>query len=694
MKKIFLVFFLFLISVIVKSQLTTTKSWDHRYGGNAFEFPATLLKTMDGGYLMCGNSLSPASFDKSEAGRNGLDYWVIKTDSLGNKSWDKTYGGSETDNLTCAILLPDSGYLLGGYSSSGNSGDKTQDNGSPLAPTDDYWVIRVDKKGNIKWDKTFGGDKKDRLNTLLQLPDGTFLLGGYSISDFSGDMSNYSYGDNDFWLIKIDGLGNKIWDNNYGGLYDDRLITLSLTSDNNIIMAGYSNSPPGLCKTQSPCNNSYDYWIVKINQNGTKLWDKSYGGTSKDNYSCMTFLPGDKMVLCGMSFPGSGCEKTKDNNGNLGYTDFWVVCTDSSGNKLWDHVYGGDRNEDEINNVSVTNEGLLITGASYSFMTGDKSENNVLNAEQPWIFTIDTLGNKLWDKTLHNPTHTEFCYGFQENDGCYVFLSNIIADGGYVSEQRNSADDFWLAKFCISTMKAKANYTCSSLTLCQNSCVNFINGSQNATSFKWLFPGGNPSSDTTANPPSICYPNQGSYDVTLIASNTVDTDTFNLTNYLTVYPEIQFSPLRQNGDTIFSIPGFSNYDWFQENILVNSGNNYFYVATASGNYSVLVTDSNGCQALASLLQVIASADNLPKETKGLSVKYYPGFLYLDSGSQFPKTVFIKFTDVLGKIIYNKKIQLKSGLNVVPINQDIFPAGIYFITIQNLNNTITLKLFIN
>ena len=694
MKKIYLLFFLFLISIVAKTQISVTKSWDYRYGGNVFDFPATLLKTMDGGFLMCGNSLSSVSFDKSEVSRGGLDYWIIKTDSVGNKLWDKTFGGTETDNLTCAILLPDSGYLIGGYSSSGISGDKTQANVSPLTPTDDYWVIRVDKNGNKKWDKTFGGDKKDRLNSLLLMPDGSYLLGGYTISDGTGDMSPNSYGDNDFWVIKIDPLGNKLWDLNYGGLYDDRLITLSLTSDHCIILAGYSNSPGGICKSQSTCNNSYDYWIVKINQNGIKLWDRTYGGTSKDNYSCMTFLQGDKMVLCGVSFPGMGCDKTQSNNGILSYTDFWVVCIDSSGNKLWDHVYGGDRNEDELNNVSVTNEGILITGASYSFMTGDKTENNILNAEQPWIIAIDTLGNKLWDKTLHNPAHTEFCYGFQESNGCYVFLSNAVSSGGYVSQGRNSIDDYWLAKLCIFKIHASANYTASSRTLCQNTCIDFINYSQNATSFQWFFPGGTPSSDTTANPPSVCYFNQGTYDVTLIASNASEKDTLTLSNFLTVYPELQFSPLTQNGDTLFSIPGYSNYEWFQDNMQIPGENNYFHLATQSGNYSVLVTDSNGCQALASMLQVIASINDLHDTMNGLAAKYFAGSLYLNLISSPAKSTIVELTDALGKIIYNKNISMKSGINIATLPIENIPSGIYFIKIRNTNQMITLKVFLN
>ena len=694
MKKIYLFLYLFIFLNVANSQIGVIKSWDYRYGGNDFDYPATFLKTMDGGYLLCGNSLSSVSFDKTETCRGGLDYYIIKADNLGRKQWDKTYGGSETDNLTCAILLPDSGYLIGGYSSSGISGDKTEDNASPLIPTDDYWVIRVDKNGNKIWDKTFGGDKKDRLNSLLVLSDGSYLLGGYSISDHTGNMSNYSYGDNDFWIIKIDTLGNKIWDINYGGIYDDRLITLSLTPDNCIIMAGYSNSIAGTGKSQSTCNNSYDYWIVKINQAGIKLWDKSYGGTSKDNYTCMTFLPSGKMVFAGVSFPGVGCEKTQANVGNLGYTDYWVLCTDSSGNKLWDNVYGGDRNEDELNNISLTDEGILITGTSYSFKTGNKSENNVLSAEQPWLLTIDTLGNILWDKTLHNPTHAEYCFGFQESDGCYVFLSHALAAGGYVTQTRNSMDDFWISKFCLLQNHPVANCTSTSRTLCQNSCIDFTNQSMNATSYQWLFPGGTPPSAAVTNPPDICYFNQGTYDVTLIASNPTESDTLTLKNFVTVLPQVQFSPITQIGDTLFSVPGYAHYEWYYESSLIPGGNDYYLIADRSGNYSILVTDSNGCQAIATMLQVIASTKELKEKKEGIGAIYFSGAVYLNSGSSISKPAMIELNDALGKIIYSKKIFVKNGLNILPLPIDNISAGIYFIKITSSGQMLTLKIFLN
>ena len=384
MKKIYLIILISLASTVTKSQITINKSWDFRFGGNAFDFPTKLLKTLDGGYLLCVNSLSPASFDKSETLRGGLDYWITKTDSIGNKKWDKTFGGSETENLTCAILLPDSGFLIGGYSSSGISGDKTMDNKSPLLPTDDYWAIRLDKNGNIKWQQTFGGEKKDRLNSLLLLPDGSYLLGGYSISDSTGDMSNSSYGDNDYWLIKIDTMGNKLWDKQFGGSQYDALTSVEQTFDGGYIIGGSSSSyktDEGEIgeKTTNPFGN-LDYWIVKLDKTGKIVWQKTYGGIYFDELRSIEQTKDGGYIVGGYSnSPSSeiqqlGIGQKLENNKGIG--DFWVLKIDKDGNEQWQKTIGGDQ-DDQLYVVHQTYDGNFIVGGnSNSQPTDEKSKSN------------------------------------------------------------------------------------------------------------------------------------------------------------------------------------------------------------------------------------------------------------------------------------------------------------------------------
>ena len=493
MNNIFILLVIFFFSLRVIAQVPSNKIWDFRYGGNSTEDPRALLYTSDGGYLVCGWSLSSASFDKTDTTRSlgAADYWVVKTDSLGNLLWENTFGGDLYDSLTCAIALPDSGFLIGGFSNSNISGEKSQPNFNPVNRTKDYWIVRVDKNGNKMWDKTFGGFHDDNLNSLLFLPDGNFLLGGFTKSDSTGDMSHHTFNTSptlvtgDYWIIKVDLNGNKIWDRNYGGSKSDELISLGLSSDHGFILAGKSNSSISGTKTQPAYNNGYDFWIVKTDSNGVQLWDKTIGSGGNDQMSCFKITPSQNLIIGGITNSGAGFDKSDAGNG---LDDFWFVYTNPMGVKIWDNAYGGNQKEDDVNGVAITTNGFVITGASYSNISGDKSENNILSNEQAWMIAVDNFGNKLWDKTFNCDTHVEFATALQTPDGCYTILSHVNMDGGDVSQARNSEYDYWLAKFCPNPLPT-ANFIASSNSTCQNSCVNFTNLSLNSTSYHWFFPG-------------------------------------------------------------------------------------------------------------------------------------------------------------------------------------------------------------
>src|SRR5690606_15307645 len=123
-------------------------------------------------------SISDISGDKSEGNRGqGLyDYWIVKIDGDGNKIWDKTVGGNDSDRLSRVTSTSDGGFLLAGTSYSPTSGDKSEDNRG----LDDYWIVKIDGDGNKIWDKTIGGNHADRLSSATSTPDGGFLLAGTS----------------------------------------------------------------------------------------------------------------------------------------------------------------------------------------------------------------------------------------------------------------------------------------------------------------------------------------------------------------------------------------------------------------------------------------------------------------------------------------------------------------------------------
>jgi hypothetical protein len=168
---------------------------------------AGIVLTKDGGFLIGGHSYSGEHRDRNDFNRGYSDYWIIKLNSKGKTEWNKAYGGTRTDKLTFMQSTKDAGYILAGYSISGAYYEKSEESKGLL----DYWIIKIDSTGNIQWDKTIGGSLSDYCYAVYQTNDGSYMLGGYSESDASFDKTENARGQAfipDYWLVKIDSTGN------------------------------------------------------------------------------------------------------------------------------------------------------------------------------------------------------------------------------------------------------------------------------------------------------------------------------------------------------------------------------------------------------------------------------------------------------------------------------------------------------
>jgi hypothetical protein len=430
------------------------KQWDAGFGGTRPDLLTSFLQTRDGGYMLAGYSESLAGGDKTQTlwgGTGDKDYWIVKIDAFGNKEWDRDFGGVFTDRLYSVKETPDGGYLLAGESTSGISGDKTQ----LLVGNTDFWILKTDSLGTKLWDKDFGGTDYDYLSCMIATNDGGYMLGGVSLSPASGDKSQPSWGGWDFWIIKIDAQGNKIWDKDFGGTDHDYLNGIEQTADGGYILGGYSLSDIGGDKSQAN-KGLYDYWIVKIDSLGTKQWDKDFGGILNEYINSIHQVSDHGYILAGISENGISGDKTTPTWGGL---DFWVIKTDSSGNFLWDRDYGGTDDEDFFGNITpFANGDLLLAGISYSNTSGTKTEDN-LGVEQSWIVKIDSSGSVKWDKTIFTEGHDEEGYAIQTSDGCIAVANYTTGGiGGYKSQDNrdssllaNRTADYWIVKFCDST---------------------------------------------------------------------------------------------------------------------------------------------------------------------------------------------------------------------------------------------------
>lgn len=350
---------------VVKMDANGTKLWDKAYGGTKGELMRAMLPTSDGGFLLGGYSYSDIGGEKTEANRGGGDYWVVKIDANGNKLWDKTFGGVGEDQLFALQASTDGGYLLGGISQSGISGDKTQGQGAG------YWLVRIDANGNKLWDKAFGNNGINIAQVLYATDDGGWLVAGESTMTFNDpDRTAPLLGGSDIWLLKLDADGNKVWDKSYGGNSTDRPRALQPTKDGNFLLAGYSTSGISGTKTQAS-KGGPDYWILKIDPVGTILWDKTFGGDNLDYLYALQPTADGNYLLGGLSSSTSSGDKTQGNQG--GY-DYWVLKMDPNGNKLWDITVGGSADDYQFGLQPTSDAGFIVSGHSSSEISGDKTQ--------------------------------------------------------------------------------------------------------------------------------------------------------------------------------------------------------------------------------------------------------------------------------------------------------------------------------
>jgi len=477
----------------------------------------------DGGYFV-GGTTSDSYWNLHWNGSYNFynNFWVIRTDASGNtcdfnsgygECWEssskfaKLYGqvNQGHDFMYAMDLTSDGGYVMVGYSNVYHTGSTDADG----------WIVKADSSGNTcdyssdgdcydsssKWAKHIGGTYNDMLYDVYQEPNGDYAFAG--ATGVAGDPAHW-----DGWFFKMDGLGNIVYQQPepgpepqinmcesitscvsgdsccpngclyaddadcatglyYGGTGNDSAYALDKTSDGGYIMAGRTNS------------NNTDFYLVKVDSNGTKQWDYAYGGANEDIAESVQQTSDGGYIVLGSTYSlgannrdilmiktnSSGAQQWYKLFGESGYDtgdyvqqttdggyiaggqvggDFYIVKTNSSGVEQWHKTYGGT-GDDTLREVQQTSDGgYIMTGYTKSFGAG--------NADI-YLVKTDPSGNEQWSKTFGVDRYDEGESVKQTSDGGYIVLGYGDMDGGdydndiILIKTNASGDQQWIKTF-------------------------------------------------------------------------------------------------------------------------------------------------------------------------------------------------------------------------------------------------------
>lgn len=417
--------------------------FDKTQGGSATEFFSTVKQTSDGGYIMAGSSNSPISGDKSEASKGGQDYWVVKFGSNGAKQWDKTFGGSQEDRLVQVFQTSDNGYVLVGHSLSDSGGDKGQnDKAAGGGSRGDYWIVKISDSGVKQWDKTIGGTSADVLDDAKQTTDGGYILLGYSISGAGADKTAASLGGRDFWVVKISGDGSIQWDKTLGTSGADRFGCIDNAAGGGYILGGGSRIPE---------SNNPDSFVARLSENGTVLWSKTLG------------LPDSEVVDIIQTSGGEYLLAIKQNESFVGIP-YRILKMDNQGTEIWRKSFAGGSAAssafDEPTVVRQTTDGGFIIGGFSGEQAGRDKSENPKGSHDYWIVKTDATGIKQWDKTIGGSSFDQFYSIELASDGGYFLGGSSYSPQGFdKSEPLKGAMDYWIVRLAAETASAKLSFS-------------------------------------------------------------------------------------------------------------------------------------------------------------------------------------------------------------------------------------------
>jgi len=365
------IFIIISFSLIFYTTAVAQITFQKTFGGSNTDISYSVEQTADGGYIVAGYTLS--------FGAGSRDVLLIRTDVNGNTLWTKTYGGSNTDYALTVGQTTDGGFIIGAHSGSFGAGSH------------DVYLIKSDLNGDVEWTRVYGGLNADGAYSLQQTTDGGYII--------SAHVNSFGAGLHDIYLIKTDDEGDTLWTRTYGGSNEDRLREVQQTTDGGYIL---------VAETLTFGAGNADVYLVKTDSIGNVMWTKTYGGSSGDyGYSVRQTTDGGYIIAGHTQSFGAGG------------IDVYLIKTDSIGNMIWTKTYGGSSSDYGYSVRQTTDGGYIIVGYTESFGTGG----------DVYLISTDANGNLLWTKAFGGSGTDHGWSVRQTTDGGFIITGSTESFG-------------------------------------------------------------------------------------------------------------------------------------------------------------------------------------------------------------------------------------------------------------------------
>lgn len=435
-----------------------TVLWQKSYGGSDYDDIRIIRSTLDSNYILVGNTNS-INGDLDGIGTDALsgDIWVTKVNTTGNIIWTQTYGGSGLDIANDIYTTTDSGYIVVGFTMS-NDGLVSGYHGA-----EDIWVLRLNKWGDVLWQRCLGGSGSDIGYTIIATSDNGYLVGGIT-SSADGDVTDTI---GTMWLVKLSSTGSILWQKKYGASTHDAVYGLLEKAPGQYIAAGFTASNDSNIHS----HGFIDAWLVQINDTGAIVWQKPYGGSNLDVFNSICKTTDGHVLVAGSTASADGDVTAYHGGTTYGLGDMWVTKIDDTGALVWQKTYGGS-NDEECKSVQTNISGLITLAGYTTSYNGDITYKK--DTTDYWVVQVDSLGTMQWQKTLGGSSIDVGKSLVINADNSYTIAGLTNSNNGDITASHGRQDG-WIVKLGIPENISTTTLTESCIQLFPVPCNNSLN---------------------------------------------------------------------------------------------------------------------------------------------------------------------------------------------------------------------------